>query len=373
MKFTTRISKPSIGPLEKAGVLRVLESEYFGMGPETTLFQKQLEDYFGNGMRAVCVNTGTSALHLSLNALSLSPGDEVLVPTLTYLATFQAISVTGATPVACDIDPETGLLDLHDAELRLTPKTKALLPVHYAGNPGDWNALHAFASAHRLRVVEDAAHAFGSTFQGQKIGSIGDLVCFSFDGIKNITCGEGGAVLTKDAATAEQISRVRVLGIQKKASTAHTLSFPEDFDVQEQGFRYHMSDLNAAIGQAQLRRFEGELKIKRVALKKHYDKALEGLSEVRRLNMNEGTVPHIYPVRILNGKRDAAREALHGHGIPTGLHYKPNHSLSKYGGGKPSLPNAEKFYSEALTLPLHPDVGPDLVDQAGSILRDILD
>ena len=172
----------------------VLDREYLGMGTEVQQFEEALSEYFGRS--AVCVVNGTAALHLALQACEISQGDEVLVPSLTYLASFQAISATGAKPVACDIDPEIFLLDLSDTEKRITARTKAIMPVHYTGGVGDLDAVYEFANKYNIRVIEDAAHAFGTTYKDRRIGSFGDVACFSFDGIKNITSGEGGAIVT---------------------------------------------------------------------------------------------------------------------------------------------------------------------------------
>ena len=194
-----KISKAVVGPAELEAMGRVMhEDGYLGIGREVRAFEEELQEYLGGqGRKVICLNSGTAALHLAVQAAT-NPGDEVLVQSLTFVATFQAISAAGAVPVACEVNPETVTLDLEDAAQRITPRTRAVMPVHYASNPGDLEAVYQFAQERGLRVIEDAAHAFGCTYQGQKIGSFGDLVCFSFDGLKNITSGEGGAVVTSD-------------------------------------------------------------------------------------------------------------------------------------------------------------------------------
>ena len=166
------------------------------MGEEVQAFERELTGFFGR--QAVCVTNGTAALHLAVQGCGVGMGDEVLVPSLTYVACFQAISATGAVPVACDVDPQSFCLDWRDAEQRITAKTKAIMPVHYAGGVGDLDSIYALAQKAELRVIEDAAHAFGSSYQKRKVGSFGDIACFSFDGIKNITSGEGGCIVTDD-------------------------------------------------------------------------------------------------------------------------------------------------------------------------------
>jgi dTDP-4-amino-4,6-dideoxygalactose transaminase len=303
----------------------------------------------------VCVNNGTAAVHLAVQACGLGPGDEVLVPTLTFVATFQAVSATGATPVACDVKAESGGIDVDDAARRITERTRAILPVHYASGMGDLDRIYALAAEHKLRVIEDAAHAFGCTYDDRKVGSFGDVVCFSFDGIKNITAGEGGAVVTGDPVVAERIKDARLLGVQKDTEKRYSGSRSWEFDVVEQGWRYHMSDVFAAVGRAQLRRFEPEFRPARVRLARRYAELVSRIPGVRWLDLDYGpVVPHIFPIFVGGGRRDALREALLAEEIESGIHYKPNHLLTKYGDGLPRLPVAERLYEEMLTLPLHP-------------------
>jgi dTDP-4-amino-4,6-dideoxygalactose transaminase len=276
------------------------------------------------------------------------------VQSLTFVASFQAISAAGAIPVACEVYPETVTLDLEDAARRLTRRTRAVMPVHYASNPGDLEAIYGFARRHGLRVIEDAAHAFGCTYQGRKIGSFGDLACFSFDGLKNITSGEGGAVVTADPTVIQAVQDARLLGVQRDTEKRYQGGRSWEFDVQHQGYRYHLSNLFAAIGRVQLGRFEGEFKPRRLELAQKYRAALAGTPNLQLFHGDPGPiVPHIFPIRVLNGKRDGLRQFLLDRGIESGIHYKPNHLLSFYGGGREALPVTERLYEELLTLPLH--------------------
>ncbi|HLF70732.1 MAG TPA: DegT/DnrJ/EryC1/StrS family aminotransferase [Dehalococcoidia bacterium] len=358
MDVRVRLSKSFVGQAEADAVSRViLDSGYFGMSREVQAFELELAGFIGGGREVVCTSAATTALHLALQACGIGPGDEVLVPTITYVATFQAVSATGATPVACDVDPETSWLDVADAECRITKRTKAILPVHYASGTGDLARLRKLAAKRKLRVIEDAAHAFGCTFEGKRIGATGDIVCFSFQGTKNITSGEGGAVVTADPLVAERVRDLRLLDVLKDTDKrfAHERSW--EFDVEEQGWRYHMSDIMAAMGRVQLRRFESEFRPMRIYLGQRYQAALKDAEHVRTLPLEYGPiVPHIFPIYITNGARDRVREALAQRGIETGIHYKPNHLLSLYGAGDESLPVSERLYEEMLTLPLHPAV-----------------
>ena len=238
------------------------------------------------------------------------------------------------------------------------------MPVHYASNPVNLDGVYAFAEKHGLRVIEDAAHAFGCLYKGRKIGSFGDVACFSFDGIKNITCGEGGCIVASDQAVAEAARDGRLLSVEKDTEKRFSGQRSWEFDVERQGWRYHMSNIMAAIGRVQLARLDGEFAPKRRELADLYRERLSGVPGVALLTAEPEAwiVPHIFPVRILNGRRHDVIGALDAQGIPTGQHYKPNHLLSLYGGGKPSLPVTEQLHGELLTLPLHPGLSREDVE-----------
>lgn len=352
-----RQMKSIVGQEEAEALARVIEHGYLGMGADVQAFEEELAAFIGGGRHVLCVNTCTSALHLALQACGVGPGDEVLVPTYTFVATFQAISATGATPVACDARPETAQLDVADAARRVTERTKAIMPVHFSGGIDDLEGVYALAQQHGLRVIEDAAQAFGSTYKGTRIGATGDVVCFSFDGVKNITCGEGGAVVTSDLDVVKHIKDARLLGVQNDTEKRYAGQRSWEFDVVDQGWRYHMSNLFAALGRVQLRRFENEFMPKRVHLARRYVELFQEIPNVRTLDLDYGAVvPWSFPIFIGEGKRDAAREALREAGIESGIHYKPNHLLTKYGGGSVRLPAAEQMYEEVLVPPLHPEL-----------------
>jgi dTDP-4-amino-4,6-dideoxygalactose transaminase len=375
MNLMIKISKSMVGAAELEAMGRVMrEDGYLGMGREVRAFEEELQAYLGGpaDRQVICLNSGTAALHLAVAALT-RPGDEVLVQSLTFIATFQAISAAGAVPVACEVYPETVTLDLEDAARRITPRTRAVMPVHYASNPGDLEALYDFAQRHGLRVIEDAAHAFGCTDQGRQIGSFGDLACFSFDGLKNITSGEGGAVVTGDPGVIQAIQDARLLGVQRDTEKRYQGARSWEFDVQHQGYRYHLSNLFAALGRVQLGRFEGEFKPRRVALAQKYRRAFAGTEHLQLLAGDPGPiVPHIFPIRVLNGKRDGLRRFLQDRDIETGIHYKPNHLLSFYGGGREALPVTERLYEELLTLPLHPGLEDAEIDHTIAAVSEFL-
>ena len=352
MNNSIRLSKSVIGSEEINAVSIVLKNEFLGMGKEVLEFEKNLSSYLKSPV--VCVNTGTSALQLALQACDIGYGDEVLVQSLTYLASFQAISSTGAKPVACEVNSSNLTIDLNDAKKRLSKKTKAIMPVHYSGNPGNLDAIYSFAKQHNLRVIEDAAHAFGSIYNNKLIGSFGDIICFSFDGIKNITSGEGGCVVSNDLLIIDKVKDLRLLGVSKDSDKRYQNKRTWDFNVSEQGWRFHMSNIMAAIGIEQLKKFDS-FKIKRKSIAKLYQETLSKVKGIELLPINyENITPHIFPVKVKNGKRDLLKKHLESHSIQTGLHYKPNHLHDFYSSCK--LPVTESLFTELLTLPLHPDL-----------------
>ncbi len=208
------VSRPSVGMDEIEEIRKVFDSGWLGLGSTVFEFEKKLSEYLG-GRDVIAVNTGTTALHIALDALGIADGDEVILPSLTFCASVQVITALRAVPVFCEINPDTLTVDINDVKQRITSRTKAIMPVHYCGQPCDMDALLALGRERNIMIVEDAAHAFGSSYQGKKIGSFGDVACFSFDPIKNITCGEGGAVVLGDDDIAEEIRRKRILGIDK--------------------------------------------------------------------------------------------------------------------------------------------------------------
>ncbi len=358
-----RLAKSCIGDAEKQAVLGVLDREYLGMGAEVQEFETALSEFFERP--AICVVNGTAALHLALQACGIGQGDEVLVPSLTFVASFQAISATGAVPVPCDIDPVTYTLDCEDASQRITSATRAVMPVHYAGGVGALDEIYSMADSAGLRVIEDAAHAFGTTMNGLRIGSFGDISCFSFDGIKNITSGEGGCVVSDNHEVVERVRRLRSLGLITRRQADPARGILSQFDVHEAGWRYHMSNLMAAIGIQQFRRRE-EFAAKRRELARAYDRQLDDLSRVTSIPHNyEEVVPFMYAVRIHSGHDiPNIRARLHSSGIQTGAHYQPNHELALFSGrNQPPLPVATNLYPKLITLPLHPDLSFDDVER----------
>jgi perosamine synthetase len=359
--MTIPVQRPCLGPEELQAVERVFQSGWLGLGEVTQAFEDELRTFLG-ARHAVAVSNGTAALHLALDALDLEPQDEVLVPTLTFVATPQAVLMAGATPVFCDVDPATFNLDVHDAAARITPRTKAILPVHYGGTACDMDAVHRLAVEAHLHVIEDAAHAFGSSYKGRKVGTLSELTCFSFDPIKNITCGEGGAVVTDDPSLARKMAARRTLGIVRDAAPRPEAARPWSYTVAEPGFRYHMGNLNATVGLEQMKRFDAFCR-RRCAIAGRYEEALAGVPglTLREQRLAE-TCPFFYVVRVLDGRREALVGHLREAGVMTGVHYVPNHLHDLFADRRTSLPVAERLSREILTLPLFCDMTDEQVE-----------
>lgn len=351
-----RLSKSSIGKDEKSAVLNILDKEFLGMGQEVELFEKEIADYIGvTPDSVVCVNTGTSALHLAISALDIGPGDEVIVPSITYVASLQAISATGAIAIISDVVESNFLLDVVDAEKRITSNTKAIMAVHYASNSENLTAVYSLANIYGLRVIEDAAQAFGCDYNDKKVGATGDITCFSFDGIKNITSGEGGAICSFDKEFIRRVKDARLLGVENDTENRFMGERSWEFDVKYQGYRYHMSNIMAAIGRVQLKRVD-DFSVKRRCLMSRYLDRFSDFDGVQDLGVNlKLIVPHIFVIKIKGGNRDNLMNYLREKGIQCGIHYQPNHYLSYYRTGY-HLPIAEKAGREMLTLPLHVDL-----------------
>ena len=350
-----KVSQGCLGDEELAEVREAFAYGYFGLAQKVFAFEQALQDYLG-AAQVVTTSTGTAALHLALAVLGIGTDDEVIVPSLTFVASFQAIRATGAIPVPCDVEADTLQLDLTDVARRITDRTRAIMPVHYAGSPCRMDALLDLGAVRGIRIIEDAAHAFGASYHGRRIGSFGEIACFSFDSIKNLTCGEGGAVACADTAVAETIRQMRQLGMKRPASPPGAdkgSSRFGPFDVVRIGYRYHLSNINAAIGLAQLKKVERFL-ARRRSICRRYDAAFADLAGVQCLRINYGeAAPHIYVIRVRDGQRDTLRDFLAEWGIETGINYVPNHLHSYFRRDGVSLPETERAYAEILTLPLH--------------------
>ncbi len=346
-------SRGCCGEEELAQVKEAFDYGYFGLAYKVNEFEEKLKEYIGNNQEVIAVNTGTSALHIALASIGIGEGDEVILPSFTFVATAQAISACGGKPIFCEVDKDTMLIDVKDAESKITDKTKAIIPVHYAGAPCDMDALLSLKEKYGVRIIEDAAHAIGTIYKDKKIGSFGDITCFSFDSIKVMTCGEGGAVVTSDADVAEIIRKKRLLGIDRK--TMHTKDWKKRswiYDVPFDGYRYHMSNINAAIGLAQIKKLDKFIKRRR-ELCNLYLKELEGVKGIELPIIDFSTVaPFMFVIKVKNSKRDELKSYLMDHDIESGISYIPCHHFSYYNNGE-VMENTDEIFREVLCLPLH--------------------
>jgi dTDP-4-amino-4,6-dideoxygalactose transaminase len=356
---------PALGDEERANVLRSLETGWLTTGP----FARQLESEFAvyaEAQHALAVSSCTAAMYLALRALGIGEGDgdEVITTPLTWPATANVIVRTGARPVFCDVDEQTLCLSPEAVAAAVTPRTRAIMPVHYAGHPCDLAALEVTCAEHGLRLVEDAAHATETRLaDGRKVGSVGDITCFSFYANKNLAAGEGGMLTLRDDEFATRIASLRQHGLTRDSWKRYERKGPGSYDVLEPGYKLNLSDLHAGVALGQLHRLE-EHHARRVAQAARYDEGLAGLEGVTPLGRRLGPAGvhgwHIYVVRIAResagADRDTYAEALGEEGIGTGLHFLPVHNLTYFRAAHPTrpLPVAETAGAAVLSLPLSP-------------------
>ncbi|MCL4551931.1 MAG: DegT/DnrJ/EryC1/StrS aminotransferase family protein [Candidatus Marsarchaeota archaeon] len=344
------VQRPCLGEEELGLVREVFSSRWLGLGSMVKRFEDELSNYLG-AKYVIAVNTGTSALHIALASFGVKPGDEIVTPSLTFAACPQTILACGAKPVFCDVDGDTLNIDVEDMERRITDKTRAIMPVHYGGQPCRMDEILDVARRRNILVIEDAAHAFGT---------VGDATCFSFDPVKNITCGEGGAVATDNDEVAQEIYKKRILGIDKDTWSRYKDTRTWFYEVTTEGFRYHLSNINAAIGLVQLGRLQGFIDKKR-SIAKRYDDAFKGIPGVQILsNDYESTAPFFYVMRVRD--RAGLMSFLKERGIDTGVHYIPNHLQPLFGGSHTALPVTEQVWEEIITLPLYVEMASDDVE-----------
>lgn len=360
------ISYPSVGKEELDEVKKVFKSGWLGMGNKVKNFETEIGKYLG-AKNVVAVNTGTSALHIALVSAGIKNGDEVIVPSLTYVASIQAIINAGAKPIFCDVEIETLNISIDDIKKKITKKTKAIMPVHYCGQACNMDELLAICKKYNIRLIEDAAHAFGSTYKNKKIGSFGDITCFSFDPVKIVTCGEGGAVVTNDDNVTKKIITKRLLGINRDTLSRYKKQKAWDYKVTTEGFRYHMSDINAAIGLVQLKKIDYFIK-KRRKVVKMYDDAFKNIKQIKLLSHDYKSTSFLYYI-IMVPERDKLISYLSTRGITAGVHYIPNHTQPFFKKYYTHLPITEKIFKQIITLPLYSSITDN---QAKYIIKQVL-
>jgi dTDP-4-amino-4,6-dideoxygalactose transaminase len=351
------VYQPYLGPEITAAAQSALEAGWLGMGRLSQQFEEGIEHFLGlTDRKVVATNSCTEALHLAAQLIGLGPGDEVIAPSFTYVAGHQAITRTGASIVFCDIEPDTLGLDPARVEELITEHTRAILCVDYMGLPCRLDELWEIAQRHGLRLIEDAAHAFGSESHGRPIGSFGDITCFSFGPVKMITTLEGGAIITSNPADVQTLHELRHLGINSDTEARYKNQRNWEFDVVRQGFRCHLGSVPAAIGLAQLP-LVGDFIANRQDYCRSYDHAFQGLSSVTLFDTDwKNVAPYIYVLRLEDGTQRAALiEHLKEQGVATGIHFLGAHHFSYYADSRRGpLPVTDQVTEQVLTLPLHP-------------------
>jgi perosamine synthetase len=349
--------KQEIGDADIKAVVEALCSGWLTTGPRVSEFEKAFTAHCGAG-EGVAVNSGTAALHCAMRAIHIQPGDEVIVPAITFAASANAALYEGGVPVFADVEADTLLIDPVSVAAKITPKTKAIVAVDYAGQPADYDALRELAKGRGIRIIADACHAPGATYKGRKTGTLGDVSCFSFHPVKHLTTCEGGMAVTDDAEMAAHMRRFRNHGIDsdhrtREAKGAHA------YDMAELGYNYRLPDVQCALGMAQLTRLSGWVAA-RQRIAALYDEALAGVAEVTplRTHKDRTNAHHLYVVKLADHvDRDRAFARLRGEGIGANVHYAPVylHSYYQARGYRAGLaPVAEAAAAQILTLPMFP-------------------
>jgi dTDP-4-amino-4,6-dideoxygalactose transaminase len=371
-------SPPALGPEESAEVLATLASGWLSTGPRVRRFEQAFAEYVG-AAHAVALNSCTAGLHLSLLAAGVGPGDEVITTPLTFCATANVIIHAGATPVFADVDLRTGNIDPAAVGRAITARTRAVIPVHYAGLPADVHAIRQLTAPRGIVMIEDAAHCIEGVAAGEKVGAIGDFTCFSFYATKNVTTGEGGMVTTASADAAERIRIASLHGMSRAAWSRHQTTRPSRYDVAMPGFKYNMPDLQAAIGLHQLARVSAN-HARRAQIAGTYDAAFADLPVRRFAPPARGSVHahHLYTVLIdeASGRsRDAVADALADAGVASSVHFQAVHLHSYYrdrfGFSRGMYPAAEHIADNVLSLPLSPALSDAQVDQVVEAFRGV--
>lgn len=380
MKKFIHFTQPQFGKEEKKEVIAALDSGWVTLGPRTKQFEDDFATYVG-AKYAVAVSSCTAGLHLALLVAGIGSGDEVITTPFTFTATANTIVQVGATPVFADIDEKTFNIDPKKIEEKITPNTKAIVPVHYGGLPVDLDALKAIAKKHNLLIIEDAAHAAGATYKNEKIGSIGDMSVFSFHPIKNMSTGDGGMVTTEDSKYADTLRKLRLHGMSKDAWKRHTASGSWVYDVDVPGFKYNMTDISAAIGIHQLRKLDGFIATRK-AYAQIFDEAFRDIPEITSpyVPQDQEHIYTLYTIKIntdaLKIGRDEIVDELKKANIGANVQFIPLHYLSyyknTYGYKKGDFPNTEKVFDQIISLPLYPGMTPTQVRYVERMLKKII-
>ena len=344
---------------EMDAVLDTIKSGWLTMGPKTIKFEEDFKGYL-EVKEAVALNSATAALHLALKAIGLQRGDEVIIPTNTFVATAEVVTYFDAVPVLCDIEYETHNMDVSKAEALVTSKTKVIMPVHFAGQPCDMDELYNLAEKYDLKIIEDAAHALPSSYKGEKVGTLkSDVTCFSFYATKTLSTGEGGMAVTNNSKYAKNIKVNRLHGISRDVWDRYS-GGSWRYDVIDNGNKYNPTDITSALGLVQLEKLE-KMRDQRESISKRYNEAFNGKIEVLEIKSDRKTSFHLYVIKVNN--RDELYDKLKEVGVNTSVHFIPIHEMSyykeKYNYSVSDYPIANEVFEKSLSLPIYPDLSSD--------------
>jgi len=372
-------AQPLLGEEEIGEVVHCLRSGWLTTGQKVKQFEREFTEFTG-ARHALAVNSCTAALHLALEAVGVGPGDEVITTPMTFTATAAVIEHLGARPVLADVDPRTLNIDPAQIERRLSARTKAILPVHFAGQACDMDAICAIARDRGVPIIEDAAHAIPTRYKGRLVGTLSDVTCFSFYATKNVTTGEGGMVTTDRDDLMERMRLMHLHGMSKDAWKRYTQAGSWSYEILAPGFKYNLTDIAAAIGVHQLRKAE-DFRRRRLAIADAYDAALGGLPGVRlpQVDDREGHGWHLYVIQVdpeqLTIGRDQFIERLVARNIGVSVHFIPLHIhpyyRERYSLQPGDFPNAFAAYERILSLPIYAKMSDEDVRNVADAVRDI--
>jgi len=355
-------------------VVEAVKSGWLTMGPKVVEFENSFKEYVGSS-EAVCLNSATAALHLALKAVGLQRGDEVILPTNTFVATAEVVTYFDAVPVLCDIEEDTHNIDVSKIESLITTRTKAIIPVHFAGQPCDMDAIYEIAKRYNLKIIEDAAHAIPSSYKGVKIGSLQgtDITCFSFYATKTLSTGEGGMATTNSATFAKNIRVNRLHGIDRDAWDRYTQKGSWYYEIVDNGNKYNSTDINAALGLVQLKK-QDILREKRAKIASKYIEAFEENKNITLPVIKEDreTSWHLFVIKVAN--RDELIEQLKQRGVGCSVHFIPVHKhpyyKDRYGYRDSDYPVANRVFERSLSLPIYPDMSDDEIEY---VIKNVLE
>ena len=372
--------QPLVDADDEQAVVETLRSGWLTTGPRTKGFEKDLAAYTG-AAHCVAVNSCTAALHLALEAIGVGPGDEVITSPITFASTANVIVHRGAQPVFVDVEPDTFNIDPAAIERAITPRTKALIPVDFAGQPCDLDAIMAIGARHGLPVIEDAAHAIGAEYKGRRIGGVADMTCFSFYATKNITSGEGGALTTNRQDWSDRIAVMALHGISRDAWKRYGNEGYRHWDIIAPGYKYNMFDLQAALVRSQFGKMEAFYR-RRVAIKQRLDAALGHLPEIALPAERPWArhAYHLYPIlvrtEVLSADRDTIMNAIQAENVGIGIHFRAVHLhpfyADTFGFHRGMFPIAEGYSDRTISLPLYPKMTDQDADDVVSAVKKVL-